>query len=188
MAYANPLKRYDGAYEMNTFPYFDTEYNITKEKYFSLLLRTQPNHMIMGQSCCFTAIMNFQVNFAKRDDLKVALIAPQRFGSDNLKHWNNIFNDNLMSLGYDSLDDLLLDCGWERVEEPEIGDIAWCQTEDDLVTLRPNQPFDKNKNNNGYLYNGTKWIERQPRCFQILVDEEKVKKITANGIYRMVSS
>jgi hypothetical protein len=91
-----------------------------------------------------------------------------------------------MSLGYFNLTELLLDSGYESVDTPQMLDIAWCQTESDLATLRDDQPFDMDGMNNGYIYDGDRWLERDVYRWHPIESEEKVAKITSNGIYRMV--
>jgi hypothetical protein len=171
------------------FPEIERLYpNKTVEQYFDSLVMANRNRMILGENCCFSVISNTQLNFGGRDDLQKAMIYKLKANTENIKKWNATFNENLNSLGYYSLDELLLDSGYERVDSPQALDVAWCQTEDDLKTLRPNQPFDNAYYNNGYIFDGENWIQRSPFSFRRVEDVEIIEQITANGIYRMVSS
>lgn len=145
------------------------------------------NLMILGRTCCFSAIASIQKTFQGRDDLEKALIGQMRTTNENVTRWTQLFNENLISLGYDDLTELLLDCNWERVEEPQVLDICWNQTEPNFGADIVGQPFDKNNLNNGYIYDGEHWLERFPRSWKRIQDEDKVSRITSNGIFRLSS-
>ena len=169
------------------FPRLNVSYDhLSKEEYIELLYSGQ-GLMTLGMNDCFSVIHNIQLTYTGEAQLDDAMIGPMDLTNDNLINWNMQFNDNLASLGYYNITELLLDRGFEKVETPQLMDIAWVQANLDFKTLRPNEPFDRKYLNNGYIYNGEKWLKKDLRRW-VVVDDAQVEAITSNGIFRMVSS
>jgi len=167
------------------FPKRNTSYqNLTKEDYLRRLLDS--TNIFLGQNCCFSVVNNIQLSYTGEAKLDDTLIGPMTLTYDNMFSWHSQLNDTISSLGYDDITELLVDRGWEKVDTPQIMDISWCQLDNDLATLTPNAPFDKQRCTNLYIYNGTYWLEKTINYWEI-VREHKIESITSNGIFRMVT-